>query len=273
MLLRQALEVGVTHVDIAPPFGGPAAIEELRNALHTVRFRREEVTVSLQVGIGTPGPLYGFGSRQRVLSTLDAVLQRTGLNFVDVLYAHRFDPTTPLEETAQALAWAVQQGKALYVGLSGFAPAVLRKLLPLMEEHGARVVACQVDYSLLDRWAEDGVFGLLEHYGVGCVATNPLAGGDLAVTVPGRPDDLQMREALTPIRHQLTRVAAKRQQTLPQMALSWSLKDPRITSVAVEATSWNEMEDYCAASHTTYFDPEEQATLNTICEAKDGLAR
>ncbi|MEU5306884.1 aldo/keto reductase [Streptomyces noursei] len=271
-LLRQAVEAGITHVEIASPSGEPAATEELRNALHPVRLRREELTVSLRVGIGTPGPLPGFGSRQRILSTLDAALHRTGLDFIDVLYAHRFDPTTPPDETVQALAWAVQQGKALYVGLSGFAPAMLRKFLPLMEAQGTPVVVVQVDYSLLDRWAEEGTFGLLEHYGVGCVATNPLAGGDLAITMPVGLDNLRAREALTSVRHQLTRAAAARQQTLPQMAVSWALKEPRITSVTVEATSPEELEEFCAASHTTHFDAEEKTVLNTICQRVDEAA-
>ncbi|GAU71277.1 putative L-glyceraldehyde-3-phosphate reductase [Streptomyces sp. NBRC 110611] len=265
LLLRYALEAGVTHVDVSPPFGGPAAVDELKAALHTVRSRREEVTVSLQVGLGTLGMLQGFGSRQRVLSTLDTVLRRTDLDFVDILYAHRFDPFTPMEETAAALSSAISQGKALYAGLSGFSPAALRRFLPLLEDQGTPVTVCSLDCSLLNRWSSVNTFGLLEQNGVGCLITNPLAGGDLAIALPERPRDQQAQECITEARYQLTRLAAARRQTLPQLALSWALNDTQVTSILVDFSSWEELHDYCAAAGNTQFTLEELNAVDIAC--------
>ncbi|MGW8953951.1 aldo/keto reductase [Streptomyces sp. NPDC055709] len=260
-LIHHAVNEGVTHFDFTPRRGQISGTADgtVGHALATVRAWRGDVTVSTRIGLGTGlGPPNGFGSRGRLLSQLNALLRHTGLDYVDVLYAHRYDYTTPLEETMGALASAVHQGKALYVGLSGFGPSALARAAVLLNRLGTPATLYQSSYSLLDRWLEHKMLDLLHLHGIGCIAGAPLASGALT----GRGFALAAPPGVLPA---LARVAAERGQSLAQLALSWTLHHSRITSVLVSTSQFDHLSQAREATTHLDFSPDHLSVINASC--------
>jgi L-glyceraldehyde 3-phosphate reductase len=226
-----------------------------------------------------PGPYGDLGSRKYLLASLDQSLRRLGLDYVDIFYSHRPDPDTPLEETMGALHTAVQQGKALYVGISSYGPQRTRQAAAILRELGTPLLIHQPSYSMLNRWVEDGLLDVLDEVGAGMIAFTALAQGLLTGKyLDGVPagsraaqDGTLSRNLLTPQRLQVIRslnqVAERRGQSLAQLAVSWVLRDPRVTSVVVGASSVAQLEDTVAAARHAEFDPAELAAIDEV--AKD----
>src|SRR3954467_9997923 len=245
-ILRRAFDSGITHFDLAnnygPPYGSAEQVfgEVLRLDLAPYR---DELVISTKAGYDMwPGPYGQWGSRKYLLASLDQSLSRMGLEYVDIFYSHRFDPETPLKETMGALATAVQQGKALYVGISSYSAAKTREAAGILRELGVPLLIHQPSYSMLNRWIEPELLDVLAEEGVGCIVFSPLAQGMLTDKyLHGIPEgsrasrtatlspDLITGEALEKIRA-LNEIAGARGQSLAQMALAWTLRDPRITS-------------------------------------------
>jgi L-glyceraldehyde 3-phosphate reductase len=271
--VRRAFDFGVTHFDLANNYGPPYGSAEenfgrlLREDLQPFR---EELVISTKAGYDMwPGP-YGDGSsRKYLLSSLDESLGRTGLDYVDIFYSHRFDPETPLEETMGALDTAVRQGKALYAGISSYSAAKTREAAAILRELGTPLLIHQPSYSMLNRWIEPDLLDVLGELGVGCITFSPLAQGMLTDKyLNGIPDgarasrpgyslwpDLITDESLEKIRA-LNEIAARRGQSLAQMALAWTLRDPRVTSTLVGASSVEQLEDNVGALENLDFDEE-----------------
>ncbi|MEW2581051.1 aldo/keto reductase [Streptomyces syringium] len=259
-LLEHAVGLGISHFDITPSTRDPQNTEAaIALALAPLLPRRDSLTFSARIGLGSyPQSLPGFGSRKRLLAGLDRLLLHTGLDYLDLLYAHRYDIRTPLEETTAALASAVQQGKVLYAGLSGYAPSKVRAAVHQFNRLGTPLVACQASYSLLDRWIEDGLLDLLGRLGIGCVAAAPLSHG--ALTHPPLPTLGQ-----TPRLPDLLHIATGRRQSLPQLAVSWALRYPRITSALITASRPHHLTETCAALDRLTFTSDELAAIDTCC--------
>jgi L-glyceraldehyde 3-phosphate reductase len=272
-ILRRAFDLGITHVDLANNYGTPygSAEENFGRILASdLGPYRDELIISTKAGWDMwPGPYGEFGSRKYLLASLDQSLRRMGLEYVDVYYSHRLDPETPLEETMGALDAAVRQGKALYAGISSYPPAQTREAAALLRSMGTPLLIHQPSYSLLDRWIEDGLLDTLEETGAGTIVFSPLAqgiltdkylGGIPAGSRAARGGSLSGEEltedVLTRVRD-LSGIAAERGQTLAQMALSWVLRDPRVTSALVGASSVAQLEDNVAALRRPDFTPEE----------------
>jgi L-glyceraldehyde 3-phosphate reductase len=223
-----------------------------------------------------PGPYGDHGSRKYLLASLDQSLSRLGLDYVDILYSHRPDPATPLEETMGALHTAVQQGKALYVGISSYGPERTRQAAAILRDLGTPLLIHQPSYSMLNRWVEHGLLDVLEDIGAGAIAFTALAQGLLTPKyLDGIPADSRAAAAnstlppavLTAHRpglRELDRIAAKRGQSLAQLALSWVLRDPRVTSVVVGASSVHQLEDSIAAIEQLEFTAEELAAIDAV---------
>ncbi|WP_367141187.1 MULTISPECIES: aldo/keto reductase [Streptomyces] len=260
-LLRHATDLGVSHFDITPDTRNPeATASAIALALSSLIPRRDCLVFSARVGLdGRPSGLPGFGSRKRLLSGLDNLLLQTGLDYLDLLYAHRYDASTPLEETTAALASAVQQGKVLYVGLSGYAPSMVRAALGHFHALGVPLVSYQASYSLLDRWIEYGLLEILQRHGIGCVAAAPLAHGALTPA----PECAALDDA--PPLPALSHLAAERGQNLAQLALSWVLRYPRITSALITASRPRHLAEAHAAVGRISFTPAELASLDACC--------
>ncbi|GAA0840625.1 L-glyceraldehyde 3-phosphate reductase [Streptosporangium amethystogenes subsp. fukuiense] len=277
-ILRRAFDLGVTHFDLANNYGPPPGSAETNFGRH---FRedfapyRDELVISTKAGYDMwPGPYGEWGSRKYLLSSLDRSLERMGLDYVDIFYSHRFDPDTPLEETMGALDHAVRSGKALYAGISSYSPEHTAEAARLLREMGTPLLIHQPSYSMLNRWIEGGLLDVLEEEGVGCIAFSPLAQGMLTDRyldgVPegsraslGRSLALEMlaEETMRHIRA-LNEIAAGRGQSLAQMALAWALRDRRVTSVLIGASSVAQLEDSLAAVQNTSFDAAELAAID-----------
>ncbi len=279
-VLRRALDLGITHFDLANNYGPPYGSAEtnfghhLREDLHPYR---DELVISTKAGYDMwPGPYgQGGGSRKYVLASLDQSLRRMGLEYVDVFYSHRPDPTTPFEETMGALHTAVQSGRALYAGISSYSPADTARAAAILADLGTPLLIHQPSYSMLNRWIEtEGLLDTLAEVGAGCIAFSPLAQGMLTdryldgVPAGSRASqgkslspDLLTDEALTHVRA-LSGMAAARGQTLAQMALAWALRDPRVTSVLIGASSVAQLEQNVAALERLDFDAEELARID-----------
>jgi L-glyceraldehyde 3-phosphate reductase len=262
-ILRRAFDLGVTHFDLANNYGPPyGSAEETFGRIFRDDFAslREELVISTKAGWDMwPGPYGDLGSRKYLLSSLDQSLQRMGLEYVDIFYSHRFDPDTPLEETMGALDSAVRQGKALYVGISSYSAAKTAEAAAILRDLGMRLLIHQPSYSMLNRWIEPDLLDALEELGVGCIAFSPLAQGMLTDKyLDGIPEgsrathgstlspDLLTDETLAKIRA-LDEVARRRGQTLAQLALAWTLRDERVTSALVGASSVAQLEANVAA--------------------------
>jgi L-glyceraldehyde 3-phosphate reductase len=272
-ILRRAFDLGVTHFDLANNYGPPYGAAEINfGRIFAEDFRpyRDELVISTKAGYDMwPGPYGNLGSRKYLLASLDQSLSRMGLDYVDIFYSHRFDPDTPLEETMGALDSAVRQGKALYVGISSYSAERTEEAVTILRDLGTPVLIHQPSYSMLNRWIEGGLLDVLSREGVGCIAFSPLAQGLLTTKyLGGVPDGSRASRNGSLSQNQLTdktlnhvralnEIAAKRGQTLAQMALSWVLRDERVTSALVGASSVHQLEENLAAAARTEFSPEE----------------
>lgn len=252
-MLRKAFDLGITHLDLANNYGPPpGSAEENFGRLLKTDFAglRDELVISTKAGYRMwPGPYGEWGSRKNILASLDQSLRRMGLDYVDIMYSHRPDPDTPLEETMAALDQAVRQGKALYAGISSYPAEQARAAAALLQHFGAGCLIHQPSYSMFNRWIEGGLLDVLEEQGIGCIAFCPLAQGMLTdryldgVPVDSRaakPHGFLKPEAITPPRlaqiRELNTVALARGQSLAQMALTWVLRDRRVTSALIGAS-------------------------------------
>ncbi|MDT4919501.1 MAG: L-glyceraldehyde 3-phosphate reductase [Pseudonocardiales bacterium] len=282
-IVRRAFDLGITHFDLANNYGPPyGSAEEHLGQLLARDFGpyRDELIISTKAGWDMwPGPYGDRGSRKYLLASLDQSLARLGLDYVDIFYSHRPDPDTPLEETMGALHSAVQQGKALYVGISSYGPERTRRAAQILRELGTPLLIHQPSYSMLNRWVEDGLLDVLAEVGAGAIAFTALAQGLLTNKyLDGVPEQSRAAADGTLARSQLTgervadlralnRIAADRGQSLAQLAVSWVLRDPRVTSVVVGASSVAQLEDTVAAVHRTDFGAAELASIDEL--AKD----
>jgi L-glyceraldehyde 3-phosphate reductase len=283
-IIRRAFDLGITHFDLAnnygPPFG--SAEENLGRILASdLRPYRDELVISTKAGWDMwPGP-YGFlGSRKYLLASLDQSLARMGLDHVDIFYSHRFDRDTPLEETMGALHTAVQSGKARYVGISSYSAARTREAIAILRELGVPLLIHQPSYSMLNRWIEEGLLDVLGDEGVGCIAFSPLAQGLLTDRyLAGVPDGARASQgkSLSPTMlseanlakvRELDAIARRRGQSLAQMAIAWVLRDPRVTSALIGASSVAQLEDSLRALDGPEFGAEELAGIDRY--ATDG---
>jgi L-glyceraldehyde 3-phosphate reductase len=277
-IIRRAFDLGVTHFDLANNYGPPygSAEENFGRILAgDLRGHRDELVVSTKAGWDMwPGPYGEWGSRKYLLASLDQSLARMGLPYVDIFYSHRFDPDTPLEETLGALDAAVRQGKALYVGISYYSAERTGEAVRILRELGTPLLIHQPSYSLLNRWIEDGLLEVLGAEGVGCIVFSPLAQGVLTdrylhgvpegsrASRPGSLSaDMLSEENLAKVRA-LNEIAARRGQTLAQMAIAWTLRDPRVTSALVGASSVAQLEGNLGALDNLAFDDEELAEID-----------
>jgi aryl-alcohol dehydrogenase-like predicted oxidoreductase len=277
-IVRRAFDLGITHFDLANNYGPPyGSAEESFGALMRSDLRpfRDELVISTKAGYDMwPGPYGEWGSRKYLLASLDQSLARLGLDYVDIFYSHRFDPETPLEETMGALDTAVRQGKALYAGISSYSAQKTREAASILRELGTPLLIHQPSYSLLNRWIEPDLLSALGELGVGCIVFSPLAQGMLTDKYLGgipegsrasRPSSLAPAlitdDALAKIRA-LNEIAAGRGQSLAQMALAWVLRDERVTSALVGASSVAQLEENVAALDRLDFSVDELAELD-----------
>ncbi len=277
-IVRRAFDLGVTHFDLANNYGPPygSAEENFGRLLREdLRPYRDELVISSKAGYDMwPGPYGEWGSRKYVLASLDQSLARLGLEYVDVFYSHRFDPDTPLEETMGALDTAVRQGKALYAGISSYSAEKTREAASILRDLGTPLLIHQPSYSMLNRWIEPDLLDALGELGVGCIAFSPLAQGMLTNKyLGGIPEgsraswpsslspDLLTDDALDKISG-LNELASERGQTLAQMALAWTLRDSRVTSALVGASSVVQLEENLAAVRRLDFSDDELAAID-----------
>jgi len=278
-ILRRAFDLGVNHFDLANNYGPPyGSAERNFGTLFAQDFRRyrDELVLSTKAGYDMwPGPYgQGGGSRKYLLSSLDQSLQRMGVDYVDIFYSHRFDESTPLEETMGALDSAVRQGKALYVGISSYSGERTREAVQILRDLGTPLLIHQPSYSMLNRWIEEDLLDVLGETGVGCIAFSPLAQGMLTDKyLQGIPEgsraaqgksldpSLLTDEALRHVRA-LDEIARQRGQNLAQMALAWALRDDRVTSVLVGASSVRQLENSLGALDGLGFTDDELATID-----------
>ncbi len=277
----RAFDLGITHFDLANNYGPlPGSAEETFGKIlrHDLAAYRDELIISSKAGYTMwDGPYGDWGSRKYLVASLDQSLARLGLDYVDIFYSHRPDPETPLEETMGALATAVRQGKALYVGISNYPADLARQASRILCDLGTPCLIHQPRYSMFDRWIEEGLLDVLEEEGVGCITFSPLAQGlltdryldgipkDSRVAKPhGFLDAAQLDETTLAKIRQLNQVAGTRGQTLAQMALSWILKDPRVTTVLVGASSVSQLEQNLGCLEKASFSDAELARLEMI---------
>ena len=278
-IVRRAFDLGITHFDLANNYGPPygSAEETFGKLLHDdLRPFRDELVISTKAGYDMwPGPYGEWGSRKYLLASLDQSLARMGLEYVDIFYSHRPDPTTPLEETMGALDAAVRSGKALYAGISSYSAADTARAADVLADLGTPLLIHQPSYSMLNRWIErDRLLDTLEAKGAGCIAFSPLAQGMLTDRyLAGIPEgsrasqgkslstDLLTEEALTHVRA-LNEIAQGRGQSLAQMALAWALRDPRLTTVLVGASSVGQLEQNVGALDRLDFTDDELAVID-----------
>jgi len=277
-MLRRAFDLGVTHFDLANNYGPPYGTAEInfgRILREDFLPYRDELMISTKAGWDMwPGPYGDFGSRKYLLASLDQSLRRMGLDYVDIFYSHRADPDTPLEETMGALATAVQSGKALYAGISSYSPERSAEAAALLRDMGVRLLIHQPSYSLLNRWVEGGLLDVLERDGVGCIAFSPLAQGLLTsryltgipagsrASRPGSISPDMMSDANIAHVRKLNELAARRGQTLAQMAISWVLRDQRMTSALIGASSVAQLEENLKAVDGPPFTAQELRTID-----------
>jgi L-glyceraldehyde 3-phosphate reductase len=283
-IVRRALDLGVTHFDLANNYGPPyGSAEENFGVLMQQDLRpfRDELVISTKAGYDMwPGPYGEWGSRKYLLASLDQSLARMGLDYVDIFYSHRFDPETPLEETMSALDSAVRSGKALYAGISSYSAENTREAAGILRALGTPLLIHQPSYSMLNRWIEPAVLDAIGELGVGCIAFSPLAQGMLTSKyLDGIPDgsraswpsslssELLTDDTLAKIRA-LNEIASRRGQTLAQMALAWVLRDERVTSALIGASSVAQLEDNIAALDRLGFSDDELVEIDRY--ATDG---
>jgi L-glyceraldehyde 3-phosphate reductase len=272
-IIRRAFDLGITHFDLANNYGPPygSAEENFGRILKTdLEGRRDQLVISTKAGYDMwPGPYGIWGSRKYLLASLDQSLHRMGLDYVDIFYSHRFDPGTPLEETMGALDTAVRQGKALYVGISSYSANRTKEAAGILRKMGTPLLIHQPSYSMLNRWIEPDLLEVLEKEGIGCITFSPLAQGLLtdrylngipagsrASQAGSFSQELLTEQTLSKVRA-LNQMAQRRGQTLAQMALAWTLRDPRVTSTLVGASSVAQLEQNVGALDKLEFSAEE----------------
>jgi L-glyceraldehyde 3-phosphate reductase len=277
-ILRRAFDLGITHFDLANNYGPPYGSAETnfgRVLAEDLRPYRDELIISTKAGWDMwPGPYGDRGSRKYLLASLDQSLQRMGLDYVDIFYSHRADPDTPLEETMGALDAAVRQGKALYAGVSSYSPERTERAVAILRELGTPLTIHQPSYSMLNRWIEDRLLDVLGENGVGCIVFTPLAQGMLTDRyLEGIPEDSRAarydalnsawlhEENLARIRA-LNEIAVGRGQSLAQLALAWTLRDERVTSTLVGASSVRQLEQNVAALDRLELSDDELAEID-----------
>jgi L-glyceraldehyde 3-phosphate reductase len=280
-IARCAFDHGITHFDLANNYGPPpGSAEENFGRLLKQDFLpyRDELIVSTKAGYDMwPGPYGEWGARKTLLASLDQSLKRMNLEYVDIFYSHRFDPETPLEETMGALDSAVRQGKALYVGISSYPPEQTRQATRLLRNLGTPCLIHQPNYSMFDRWVEDGLLEVLEQEGIGCIAFSPLAQGQLTdrylENIPlGARATKTERVWLTPAEvknnlpkvRRLNEVAARRGQKLAQMAIAWVLRKPQVTSALIGVSSVDQLETNLKALNQLDFSKVELDEIEAI---------
>jgi L-glyceraldehyde 3-phosphate reductase len=283
-MIRRAFDLGITHFDLANNYGPPAgSAEETFGKIMADDLRpyRDELVISSKAGYYMwPGPYGEWGSRKYLIASLDQSLKRMGLEYVDIYYSHRFDPETPLEETMMALDYAVRSGRALYVGISSYQPEQTRQAVQILRELGTPCLIHQPSYNMFNRWIEDGLLETLTAEGVGCIPFSPLAQGLLTNQyLGGIPEDSRAakphgalkadritEERLNQVRR-LNEIAQQRGQTLAQMALSWVLRHPIVTSALIGASRPSQIDDSVGALNNLEFSSEELARIEEILAA------
>ena len=279
-MIRGAFDRGITHFDLANNYGPPAGSAE---STFGQIFKqdlipyRDELIISSKAGYDMwPGPYGEWGSRKYLIASLDQSLKRMGLEYVDIFYSHRFDPDTPLEETMGALSSIVQQGKALYVGISSYPPEQTKKAIELLRKAGTPCLIHQPSYSMLNRWIEDGLTQVLDEEGVGCIVFSPLAQGLLTnrylSDIPSdsrasRNHFLKTERITNELQQQLRAlndIAGNRGQSLAQMALSWVLHNPTVTSALIGASRLEQIIDCIASVENEQFDDQELRAIDAI---------
>jgi L-glyceraldehyde 3-phosphate reductase len=284
-IVRRAFDLGITHFDLANNYGPPygSAEENFGKLMRDdLRPYRDELVISTKAGYDMwPGPYGEWGSRKYVLASLDQSLQRMGLDYVDIFYSHRFDPETPLAETMGALETAVHQGKALYVGISSYSAEKTAEAAAILRERGIHLLIHQPSYSMLNRWIEPDVLDVLGDEGIGCICFSPLAQGMLTDRyLDGIPEGsratrhdtlspgMLTEQTLAKIRA-LNEIAARRGQSLAQMAIAWTLRDPRMTSAVIGASSVGQLEMNVGALDTLDFTEDELAEIDRYATESD----
>jgi len=284
-IMLRAFDLGITHFDLANNYGPPYGSAESNFGdviSRQLRPFRDELVISTKAGYDMwPGPYGNWGSRKYLLASLDQSLQRMGLDYVDIFYSHRADPETPLEETMGALDTAVRQGKALYAGISSYSPERTEQALRILGELGTPLLIHQPSYSMLNRWIEGGLLDVLDTAGVGCIVFSPLAQGMLTTKyLDGVPPDsraahdgslsteLLSDENLERIRS-LNEIASGRGQTLAQLALAWVLRDERVTSALVGASSVEQLEQNVGALERPDLTDDELAAIDRFAVEGD----
>jgi L-glyceraldehyde 3-phosphate reductase len=277
-ILRRAFDLGVTHFDLANNYGPPYGSAEInfgRIMREDLKRYRDEMIVSTKAGYDMwPGPYGEYGSRKYLLASLDQSLKRMGLDYVDIFYSHRFDPDTPLEETLGAVDTAVRQGKALYAGISSYSGPRTEEAARILDELGTPLLIHQPSYSLLNRWIEEDLLDVLGQEGIGCIVFSPLAQGMLTdryldgipegsrvATGGALSEDMLTEESLAHVRA-LNEMARERGQSLAQMAIAWTLRDPRVTSSLIGASSVGQLEDSLGALDNLDFSDDELAAID-----------
>jgi L-glyceraldehyde 3-phosphate reductase len=277
-IIRRAFDLGITHIDLANNYGPPYGSAELnfgRILREDLRPWRDELIISTKAGYDMwPGPYGEWGSRKYLLASLDQSLERMGLEYVDIFYSHRFDPDTPLEETIGALDTAVRSGRALYAGISSYSAERTAEAARIANALGTRLLIHQPSYSLLNRWIEPEVLDICEANGLGIIAFSPLGQGMLTDRyLGGIPEDSRAakdfylkkdflnEENMARVRA-LNEIAGRRGQKLAQMALAWVLRDPRVTSALIGASSVEQLETNVAALENLEFSEAELAEID-----------
>lgn len=280
-ILRRAFDLGITHFDLANNYGPPygSAEETFGQIFHKdLAHYRDELVISSKAGWDMwPGPYGDFGSRKYLIASLDQSLKRMGLEYVDIFYHHRPDPETSLEETMGALDYIVRSGRALYAGISMYPPDLTRQAAKIMKSLGTPCLIHQPNYSLFDRWIENGLLDVLQDEGIGCIVFSPLEQGMLSDRylkgIPndsraGKPDTYLSREDITEDKlskvRRLNEIAQKRGQSMAQMALAWVLRQPAVTSALVGASRVAQIEDSVAALNKLDFSEEELGEIEKI---------
>jgi len=282
-MLRYAFDQGITHFDLANNYGPPpGSAEENFGVIFKKDFLpfRDELIISTKAGyLMWPGPYGEWGSRKYLLSSLDQSLKRMGLEYVDIFYSHRPDPETPLEETMMALDSAVRSGKALYAGISNYPAELTKKAAAILKQLGTPCLIHQPKYSMFERWAEGGLLDVVEEEGIGVIAFSPLAQGLLTDRyLDGIPEDSraakswgflkkeQVGPAIAKVK-QLNEIAKEREQSMAQMAIAWLLKDPRVTSVLIGASSVAQLKNNLDTRNNLYFTEGELKRIEDILKA------
>jgi len=284
-IVCRAFDLGITHFDLANNYGPPygSAEETFGRLLSTdLASYRDELVISTKAGYDMwPGPYGEWGSRKYLLASLDQSLRRLGMDYVDIFYSHRADPDTPLEETMGALDTAVRQGKALYAGISSYSPDRTRDAAAILGRLGTPLLIHQPSYSMLNRWIEEGLLDVLGELGVGCIGFSPLAQGLLtdryAAGIPADSriardlslDADQLDEQTTAKVAGLREIAAGRGQSLAAMALAWTLRDPRMTSTLVGASSVEQLEQNVNALDRLDFSQDELVAIDRFATESD----